>query len=91
MSFIGHGVSRRDLFRVLAISISSVAVVPRVLRGVAYAQVKVNKTQAQYQESPKGDQKCSGCANFQPPNACKVVEGQISPNGWCALFVPKAG
>jgi hypothetical protein len=26
---------------------------------------------------------------FQPPNACKVVEGEISPRAWCQLFVKK--
>ena len=44
---------------------------------------------ANYQATPKGDQRCEGCANFQPPNACKFVEGHISPNGWCQLFVKK--
>jgi len=26
---------------------------------------------------------------FEPPNACKVVEGEINPSGWCQLFVKK--
>jgi hypothetical protein len=26
---------------------------------------------------------------FQPPNACKVVEGEISLSAWCQLFVKK--
>jgi len=26
---------------------------------------------------------------FEPPNACKVVEGEISPSAWCHLFVKK--
>ena len=33
------------------------------------------------QGTPKGDQRCEGCANFQPPNACKFVEGHITANG----------
>jgi len=32
---------------------------------------------------------CDGCVNFQPPNACKFVEGNISPSGWCQLFAAK--
>jgi len=24
-----------------------------------------------------------------PPAACKVVEGKISPKGWCAVYAPK--
>jgi hypothetical protein len=53
------------------------------------AQVKISPATANYQGTPKGDQRCEGCANFQPPNACKFVEGHISPNGWCQLFVKK--
>ena len=32
---------------------------------------------------------CDGCVNFQPPKACKFVQGDISPSGWCQLFAPK--
>ena len=53
------------------------------------AQVKISPATANYQGTPKGDRRCEGCANFQPPNACKFVEGHISPNGWCQLFVKK--
>jgi hypothetical protein len=45
---------------------------------------------AQYQNMPKADQHCEHYANFQVPNACKFVQGNISPNGWCQLFVPNA-
>lgn len=55
----------------------------------ADAQQKVAQTAAQYQDHPKGQQKCDGCAQFQPPSSCKIVDGTISPNGWCLLFTPK--
>ncbi len=45
----------------------------------------------QYQAQPKGEQKCSGCLNFiAESNTCKLVDGQISPDGWCSLWVKKA-
>ncbi|HTW26806.1 MAG TPA: hypothetical protein VME92_06750 [Acetobacteraceae bacterium] len=50
---------------------------------------KIPKTAVLYQDHPKGDQKCSVCVNFEPPNACKIVAGDISPNGWCGAFAPK--
>ena len=53
-------------------------------------QQKVSQELAKYQATPKDKQRCDGCASFQAPNACKVVEGDISPSGWCQLFVPKA-
>ncbi len=55
----------------------------------AAAQVKVSPAEAKYQDHPKGPQRCDGCVQFQPPNACKIVGGQISPSGWCELFAPK--
>lgn len=52
---------------------------------------KLSKAQVQYQEQPKADQKCSTCMHFIPEsNTCKLVEGQISPNGWCTLWAKKA-
>ena len=56
----------------------------------ASAQQKLSQAAAKYQDHPKGSQKCSICANFQPPNACRFVAGTISPNGWCQLFAPKS-
>ena len=55
------------------------------------AAAKVSQASVQYQNQPKGDQKCSGCQHFIPEsNACALVEGQISPEGWCLLWVKKA-
>ena len=52
---------------------------------------KPSKAQVQYQDQPKGDRKCGNCLNFVAgSNTCKVVEGQVSPDGWCMLWV-KAG
>ncbi|MBA7648397.1 hypothetical protein ES703_56183 [subsurface metagenome] len=32
--------------------------------------------------------KCKKCLAWQPPSSCKWVEGKISPNGWCAIWIP---
>ncbi len=57
----------------------------------AWAQdAKLAQNVVQYQTSPKDGAQCSGCVNFQPPNACAIVSGQIVPNGWCVAFAPKA-
>jgi hypothetical protein len=42
-----------------------------------------------YQATPKDGKQCSDCKLFVPPNACKNVEGEIAPAGWCALWVKK--
>jgi High potential iron-sulfur protein len=51
---------------------------------------KVSKAAVAYQDSPKGDQNCANCRLFIAPNACKQVEGSVSPNGWCRIW-SKAG
>jgi hypothetical protein len=56
----------------------------------AAAQQKTSQSAVQYQGTPRSGQRCEDCANFQPPNACRTVQGDISSNGWCMLFSPKA-
>lgn len=52
---------------------------------------KMPQASVQYQAQPKGDQKCGTCVNFiAESNTCKLVDGQISPDGWCTLWVMKA-
>jgi hypothetical protein len=47
---------------------------------------KLSKAQAQYQDSPRGIAMCATCTLFIAPRACKVVDGDISPNGWCKEY-----
>lgn len=55
------------------------------------ATKKVSKASVQYQTQPKGVKKCGGCLHFiAESNTCKLVEGQISPNGWCSLWAQKS-
>jgi hypothetical protein len=48
--------------------------------------VRVSPIEAQYQNTPKGMFKCALCSFFIKPRSCKVVTGDISPDGWCKLF-----
>ncbi len=79
--------ARRRVFRIFALA-GGAAALPRITRD-ARAQGKASKAAMKYQDQPKGDQRCSGCMQFVPPNQCKVVEGEISPNGWCVAYVAK--
>ena len=55
----------------------------------ARAQQKLAKNLIMYQDTPKDGQACEACTHFQAPNACAIVEGPISPRGWCGAFAPK--
>jgi hypothetical protein len=54
--------------------------------GSGRAQDKMTRAQAQYQDQPKGISMCATCTLFEPPTSCKVVEGDVSPQGWCKAF-----
>jgi hypothetical protein len=57
----------------------------------ADAPKKMQQATVRYQAQPKGDQKCGGCTNFiAESKSCKLVEGQISPDGWCNVWAKKA-
>lgn len=48
--------------------------------------VKATKDAVRYQDQPKGIQSCAICSLFLKPDSCKVMEGKVSEDGWCALF-----
>jgi len=55
-------------------------------RAAAQAQVKLSRVDAKYQDQPSGGMSCKACSFFRRPAACQVVEGEVSPHGWCQLF-----
>jgi hypothetical protein len=79
-----NGMSRRGVIRA---ALTGAAV--GLTTGTAFraaAQEKMSLKEAEYQDSPKDIRMCATCALFVPPKSCKVVEGDVSPNGWCKLF-----
>lgn len=54
------------------------------------AAKKVTQASVQYQGQPKGELKCGACTNFiAGSNSCKLVDGQISAEGWCVLWAKR--
>jgi len=85
--------SRRIMLRRAAI-VAGFAATPWTARP-ALAQGKATKQAMHYQEQPKDGQQCATCIQFIPgakPGAsgeCQIVEGPISPNGWCIEYIKK--
>ena len=76
--------SRRTIvFRSLAAGAAALAA------SIKEAAAKTAQAAASYQDSPKDDQRCDNCALFQPPSSCYVVDGTISPSGWCKFWIKK--
>jgi hypothetical protein len=53
------------------------------------AEAKVAQKAAGYQDTPQDGKQCSGCAHFTAPGSCNIVDGTISPTGWCKLYSAK--
>ena len=77
------GVNRRDLL------LAVVSAAPLVALASTPAEAKIPQTAVAYQTTPKGDQECDNCNFFVAPNACKTVDGEIDPKGWCKIYVKK--
>ncbi|HEV7409478.1 MAG TPA: hypothetical protein VGO01_13415 [Bradyrhizobium sp.] len=75
--------SRRTLMRAVVCAIPAALVFPMPR---AEASDKMTRQQAQYQDTPSGIYSCGLCTLFEPPAACKVLEGEVSKDGWCKAF-----
>lgn len=80
-------ISRRELLRGAAVTVGGTVA---ILASVSPAQAKMTQKAAGYQDTPKGDQTCANCSLFKAPAGCILVDGTISPSGWCR-FYKKAG
>lgn len=91
--------SRRTLIRhvITVAAVGAVATTGLLKTTPARAQAsKAPQAVAMYQPTPHGKDQCGNCIHFIPgktPTAigtCKVVEGNISPSGWCVMYARKA-
>ena len=73
-----------------AILLAGAALTSAVPGRQSRAQQKASKEAMKYQDKPSGDMRCSNCQQFVPPSTCKVVEGSISPDGYCIAWVKKS-
>ena len=77
------GRSRRSVIRAIVTGVPAAVLLP-ISR--TEAAEKMTRQQAEYQDRPDGIYSCGMCTLFEKPNACKVVEGDISIDGWCKAF-----
>ena len=80
--------SRKDALRTFAIVPPAVIV---AATGFVFPdEDKTSKQAVDYQDKPKNGQLCATCIYFVSGNgkngACKIVEGNISPEGWCSDY-----
>jgi hypothetical protein len=78
--------TRRDVLGRVLIAGAAATTAALVTTPTSAQAKKTSQSAAKYQDTPKDGLECDMCTLFQAPNACQVVEGVISPKGWCALF-----
>lgn len=84
--------SRRDFMRSAGLVAGVGALVGAGLSATpAAAGSKFSQAMAKYQSTPKGANRCANCSLYESAGNCKVVEGEVAPNGWCMLYASKAG
>ena len=78
--------SRRDVLTGVTVAAAGLA----GLSDTALA-AKKQRTQADvaYQDHPKGKERCDNCEPFIPPDKCRTVQGTVSAQGWCKIYVEK--
>lgn len=87
-------VSRRSFLKGAAL-LASIAVVPAAMVSKEAAAAKMAKAALQYQDKPKGGLECVNCVQYvagksaKANGTCNVVEGEISPHGWCLAYAAK--
>ena len=82
-----RGFSRRLLLQGAVVSIGAAAGIVESHQP-AGAAPKISKAAVAYQDHPEGDKHCSKCRQFVAPDSCKMVDGPISPQGFCRIFTP---
>ena len=54
---------------------------------------KADKRDFSYQEKPKDGKSCTTCRLFSATPSgkgnCAIVDGEVSPNGWCMAYSPR--
>ncbi len=82
--------SRRNLLRGVGVVAGVGALIGAGLAASpAAADTKFSQAMAKYQAKPKGAQSCDTCTQFQANDSCRLVQGRISPTGWCLLYAHK--
>jgi hypothetical protein len=85
-------ITRQEALKALALPALAAAISVTM---VTSAEAKASKATVKYQNSPKGAQKCAGCKFFTAGKtktamgSCQIVDGAISPNGWCTAYTKK--
>ena len=83
--------SRRRLL--MAASVGGAAVLAGALESAAQQKPKAalkkrSKEAVGYRDEPLEGRSCAKCVLYVGHGECVIVEGEVSPNGWCVQWTP---
>jgi hypothetical protein len=83
--------TRRGFFQKSGVLLAVTALYGAAARN-AHAAALIPKKLADYRPKPMGGHECAGCCMFIPAgpaaSKCTMIEGSISPHGWCKYWKP---
>jgi hypothetical protein len=83
-----QGISRRQVLTIAGgASVTSAAVI--IGTSTPAQAAKASQKIVKYQDTPKGEQRCENCMQFEAPSTCKTVDGTVSAQGWCMVYAKK--
>jgi hypothetical protein len=83
-----QGISRRQVLTIAAGASATGGVTVIGISTPAQA-AKVSQQAVKYQDTPKGEQRCENCVQFEAPPNCKTVDGTVAAQGWCLVYAKK--
>jgi hypothetical protein len=87
-----QGVSRRQVLTIAAGAAGASVTGAAAVIGAsttAQAAAKASQKTVKYQDTPKGEQRCENCMQFEAPSTCKTVDGTVAAQGWCMVYAKK--
>ena len=83
--------TRRGLFQKTG-ALAAIAALYGAAAPKVYAAALIPKKLADYRPAPMNGHECAGCCMFIPDglaaSKCTMIEGSISPHGWCKYWQP---
>jgi hypothetical protein len=83
-----QGISRRQVLTI-ATGASVTGGVTVIGISTPARAAKVAQQTVKYQDTPKGEQRCENCLQFEAPSTCKTVDGMVAAQGWCLVYAKK--
>ena len=86
-----RGISRRQILTIAAGAAGASVTGAAAVIGISTPAQAAKAPQkiVKYQDTPKGEQRCENCVQFEAPSTCKTVDGTVTAQGWCMVYAKK--